>query len=44
MLAAREKLMQRFGVAVDDAVIGEVLRYGEADIGKQYLDTIRETA
>ena len=44
MLAAREKLMQRFGVAVDDAVIEEVLRYGEADIGKQYLDTIRETA
>ncbi len=44
MLAAREKLMQRFGVAVDDAVIEDVLRYGEADIGKQYLDTIRETA
>ena len=44
MLAAREKLMQRFGVAVDDAVIEEVLRYGEVDIGKQYLDTIRETA
>ena len=44
MLAAREKLMQRFGVAVDDAVIEEVLRYGEADIGAPYLDTIRETA
>ena len=44
MLAAREKLMQKYGVAVDDAVIEEVLRYGEADIGKPYLDTIRETA
>ena len=44
MLAAREKLMQRFGVTVDDAVIEEVLRYGEADIGKQYLDVIREVA
>ena len=43
MLAAREKLMQRFGAAVDDAVIEEVLRYGEADIGRQYLDTIRES-
>jgi len=32
MLAAREKLMQRFGVSVDDTVIEEVLRYGEADI------------
>ena len=29
---------------MDDAVIEEVLRYGEADIGKPYLDTIRETA
>ena len=44
ILATREKLMQRFGVTVDDAVIEEVLRYGEADIGKQYLDVIRETA
>ena len=44
ILASREKLMQRFGVAVDDAVIEEVLRYGEADIGKAYLNTIRETA
>ena len=44
VLAAREKLMQRFGVTAEEAVIEEVLRYGEADIGKQYLDTIRETA
>jgi plasmid segregation protein ParM len=36
--------MQRFGVTVDDAVIEEVLRYGEADIGRQYLGTIREAA
>ena len=44
MLAAREKLMQKFGVTVDDAVIEEVLRYGGADIGKQYLEVIREAA
>lgn len=44
MLVAREKLMQKFGVAVDDAVIEEVIRYGEADIGKQYLEIIREAA
>ncbi len=44
VLAAREKLMQRFGVTAEEAVIEEVLRYGEADIGKQYLDTIREAA
>ena len=36
MIAVRENLMQKCGVAVDDAVIEEVLRYGEA--------TIRETA
>ena len=44
MIAVREKLMQRFGVAVDDTVIETVLRFGEADIGKQYLDAIRESA
>ena len=44
MLAAREKLMQKYGVAVDDAVIEEVLRFGNADIGSQYLNTIREAA
>lgn len=44
MLAAREMLMRKFGVAVDDTVIEEVLRYGDADIGKQYLDVIREAA
>ena len=44
MLVAREKLMQKFGVTVDDAVIEEVLRYGTADIGKQYQEVIREAA
>ena len=44
MIAVRENLMQKCGVAVEDTVIEEVLRYGEADIGKPYLDTIRETA
>lgn len=44
VLAAREKLMQRFGVTAEDAMIEEVLRYGEADIGRQYLDTIRDAA
>ena len=44
MIAVREKLMQRFGAVVDDTVIETVLRFGEADIGKQYLDAIRESA
>ena len=44
VLAVREKLMQKFGVAVDDAVIEDVLRFGEADIGRKYLDAIRDVA
>jgi plasmid segregation actin-type ATPase ParM len=44
MIAVREKLMQRFGVAVDETVIETVLRFRDADIGKQYLDVIRESA
>ena len=44
VLAVREKLMQKFGVAVDDAVIEDVLRFGEVDIGRKYLDTIRDVA
>ena len=44
VLAVREKLMQKYGVAVDDAVIEDVLRFGEADIGGKYLDAIRDVA
>lgn len=40
----RERLMQKYHVTVDDAVIEEVLRTGTADIGKQYLDAIIEAA
>ncbi len=44
MLAVREQLMRRFGTAIDDDVIGRVLRNGTADIGKKYLEVIQETA
>ena len=44
MLDVREKLMQKFGTTVDEAIIEEVLRTGQADIGKQYLQTIQEAA
>ena len=43
-LAAREMLMRKCGVSVDDDVIEAVLRYGEVDIGKEYLDVIRQAA
>jgi plasmid segregation protein ParM len=44
MLAIREQLMRRFGTAIDDDVIGRVLRNGTADIDKRYLEVIQETA
>ena len=44
MLAVRENLMRQFGVAVDDAVLDRVIRYGTADISDRYLTAIRETA
>lgn len=44
MLAARERLMRKFGTSVDDAIIEEVLRYGTADIDARYLDIIRQSA
>ena len=44
MLAVREKLMQRFGTAVDDTVIEAVLRHGTADVSERYLTAIREGA
>lgn len=43
-LLIREKLMQKYHVTVDDAVIEEVLRTGTADIDGQYLDAIIEAA
>lgn len=43
-LLIRERLMQKFHVAIEDAVIEEILRTGTADIGKQYLDVIVEAA
>lgn len=43
-LAVREKLLRQFGRSVDDTVIENVLRHGEADIARRYLDAIRESA
>ena len=43
-LLIRERLMQKFHVTIEDAVIEEILRTGTADIGKQYLDVVVEAA
>ena len=44
MLAVRERLMQKFGTAVDDSVIEAVFRKGSADVSQRYVDAIREGA
>ena len=44
MLAAKEVLMRKYNVAVDDSVIEEVLRSGKADIADRFLFTITQTA
>ena len=44
MLAVREQLMRKFGTAIDDQVIEEVLLNGTADIGEKYLTVIQESA
>ena len=44
MLAAWEKVRQKFGAEVDESVIEDVLRSGRADISERYLTAIRECA
>lgn len=40
MIAARNAVMDNFGVKIEEATIEQVFRYGSADIGKPYLDCI----
>ena len=40
MIAARNAVMDNFGVKIEEATIEQVFRYGSADIGKPYLDRI----
>ena len=45
VLAVREKLMQTFGTVVDDLIIEDVLRHGDASsVSPRYLDVIRTGA
>lgn len=41
MIAARNAVMDNFGVKIEDATIEKVLRLGKADIGRYYLDCIQ---
>ena len=40
MTAARNAVMDTFGVRINEATIEQVFRHGTADIGKPYLDCI----
>lgn len=44
MIAARNAIMDKFGVKIDESVVEQVLRTGTADIGQKYLDVITEAA
>lgn len=40
MIAARNAVMDNFGVKIEEATIEHIFRYSSADIGKPYLDCI----
>lgn len=44
ILEVKETLLKRFGTVVDDTVIEQVLRFGNADISVRYLEAIQESA
>ncbi|MCD8023481.1 MAG: ParM/StbA family protein, partial [Lachnospiraceae bacterium] len=44
MIAARNAILDSFGVKIEDATVEQVLRFGTADIGKPYLDCITTVA
>ena len=44
MTAARNAVMDTFGVRIEEATIEQVFRHGTADIGKPYLDCITSAA
>ena len=44
MIAARNAVMDAFGVKIDEAVVDQVLRKGTADIGERYLNCIAGAA
>ena len=44
MIAARNAVLDSFGVKIEDSIIEQVLRSGTADIGSTYLECIKRTA
>ncbi len=44
VIAAKNAVMDSFGVKIDDLIVEQVLRHGTADISKPYLDCIAAAA
>ena len=41
LIAAKNEVMNRYGVTIDETIIEQIIRTGKADISQRYLDTIR---
>ena len=44
MIAAKNSIMDKFGVKVEDSVVEQYLRFKKADISKEYLDCLNSVA
>ena len=44
VLAVREEIMRKFGVALDDSIIEDVIRHGTAELSERYLSVIQSVA
>ena len=44
VLAVREAVLRKFGTALDESIIEDVLRNGKADLSQRYLDLVQQTA
>lgn len=40
MIAAKNAVMDKLGIKIDESIIEQVIRFGTADIGKKYLECI----
>ncbi len=44
VLAVREEILRKFGTTLDESIIEDVLRHGDAELSRRYLEVIQNTA
>lgn len=44
MIAAKNAVMDNFGVKIDDAIVEQFLRFGKTDISRKYIDCLQTVA